>query len=92
MFSLFCILQAKAAAARRGEALKAFDTNAISPGTQFMNEVTSNLKFYVRRKISENGAWQVPKVIISGKFGRTSQSNLRNNNFALLQVCVCSRL
>lgn len=61
--------QAKAAAARRGETLRAFDTNAISPGSQFMNDVTSNLKFYVRRKISENGAWQVPKVIISGKLG-----------------------
>ncbi|KAG0674959.1 hypothetical protein C6P40_001968 [Pichia californica] len=44
----------------------AFDTNAITPGTEFMARVTENLKFYINQKVSQDKHWQDIEVILSG--------------------------
>lgn len=43
-----------------------FDTNAITPGTEFMQKVTQELKFFIQYKISTDENWQHLKVILSG--------------------------
>ena len=44
----------------------AFDTNAITPGTEFMAKVTENLKFYINQKVSNDKQWQDIEIILSG--------------------------
>lgn len=44
----------------------AFDTNAITPGTEFMARVTENLKFYINQKVSHDKHWQDIEIILSG--------------------------
>lgn len=45
---------------------EAFDTNAITPGTEFMAKVTENLKFYINQKVSNDKQWQDIDIILSG--------------------------
>ena len=44
----------------------AFDTNAITPGTEFMAKVTENLKFYINQKVSNDKQWQDIEIVLSG--------------------------
>lgn len=46
--------------------MQVFDSNCITPGTEFMTEVSSHLKYLVRRRIAEDDAWKHLKVIVSG--------------------------
>lgn len=43
-----------------------FDSNAITPGTEFMAKLTLQLKYFVNRKVSEDATWQGIDVILSG--------------------------
>ncbi|GMM27627.1 chromatin-binding exonuclease [Martiniozyma asiatica (nom. inval.)] len=43
-----------------------FDTNSITPGTEFMAKVTENLKFYINQKVSTDSNWQNIEVVFSG--------------------------
>ncbi|AOA63264.1 5'-3' exoribonuclease 1 [Komagataella phaffii CBS 7435] len=43
-----------------------FDSNCITPGTEFMAKVTTNLKFFIHQKISSDAKWQKVQVILSG--------------------------
>lgn len=43
-----------------------FDSNAITPGTEFMAKLTENLKYFIHNKISNDSSWQNVKVIFSG--------------------------
>ena len=43
-----------------------FDSNCITPGTQFMTEVSTNLRYFLRRKLKEDPAWQQMRIIFSG--------------------------
>lgn len=43
-----------------------FDSNAITPGTEFMANLTSNLKYFIHKKMSEDSRWSNIKVILSG--------------------------
>ena len=45
----------------------AFDSNCITPGTPFMQRLGEHLRFFIRKKISEDPAWQVPVVVFSGQ-------------------------
>ncbi len=45
---------------------EAFDSNCITPGTEFMERLDNHLRFYVRRKMAEDPLWQKPRVILSG--------------------------
>ena len=54
-----------AEARQRGELigdLLPFDSNQITPGTEFMAKLSNNLKYFVRRKMKEDAAWQRIKV------------------------------
>ena len=43
-----------------------FDSNAITPGTEFMAKLTDNLKYFIHKKISEDSRWANVKIILSG--------------------------
>ncbi|CUM65023.1 uncharacterized protein PRCAT00002642001 [Priceomyces carsonii] len=43
-----------------------FDTNAITPGTEFMAKLTENLKYFIHKKISEDSNWAGVQIILSG--------------------------
>ena len=62
--------EAKEEAMRRGEsadeASSRFDSNCITPGTPFMARLGAHFRFFIRKKISEDPAWQKPTVIFSG--------------------------
>eukprot|EP00803_Ostreobium_quekettii_P006783 evm.model.scf_48.2 EVM.evm.TU.scf_48.2 scf_48:2960-10526(-) len=43
-----------------------FDTNSITPGTDFMHSLDQHITFFLRRKMSEDPNWQTPIVVFSG--------------------------
>ena len=56
-------------ARQRGEVmgdLQPFDSNQITPGTEFMKRLSDALKYFIRRKIQSDSAWQRIKVVLSG--------------------------
>lgn len=44
----------------------AFDSNCITPGTEFMARLTHQLKYFVNKKISEDVDWQGVDIVLSG--------------------------
>nr|XP_018918254.1 PREDICTED: 5'-3' exoribonuclease 1 [Bemisia tabaci] len=53
----------------KGEVLpeeKRFDSNCITPGTNFMVKLQKQLQIFVNRKISEDKMWRKIKIILSG--------------------------
>lgn len=45
---------------------KVFDSNSITPGTEFMATLTKHLKFYIHKKVTTDVNWQNIDVIFSG--------------------------
>ncbi|EGC35318.1 hypothetical protein DICPUDRAFT_87898 [Dictyostelium purpureum] len=43
-----------------------FNRTAITPGTQFMYNLSEALQFYIKKKISEDLSWREVQVIFSG--------------------------
>lgn len=43
-----------------------FDSNCITPGTEFMARLTKHLKYFVSKKVSEDADWQNVEVVLSG--------------------------
>ena len=43
-----------------------FDSNCITPGTEFMSRLSSNIIYYIRRKLNEDLLWRNMRVIFSG--------------------------
>ncbi|CCE64261.1 hypothetical protein TPHA_0H00510 [Tetrapisispora phaffii CBS 4417] len=43
-----------------------FDSNSITPGTEFMAKLTRNLKYFIHDKISNDLNWQNIEVVFSG--------------------------
>ncbi|KAL0943801.1 alkaline phosphatase d [Colletotrichum truncatum] len=43
-----------------------FDSNCITPGTEFMAKLTQQLKYFVNKKVSEDADWQGCEVVLSG--------------------------
>ncbi|KAL9100965.1 MAG: hypothetical protein Q9163_003729 [Psora crenata] len=61
--------RAKEKAIREGIELpteEAFDSNCITPGTEFMAKLTKQLKYLVNKKISEDVDWQGCEIVLSG--------------------------
>lgn len=57
------------AARQKGEVIEEefrFDSNCITPGTEFMVRLHKALQFFIQRQISTNEAWQHCQVILSG--------------------------
>ncbi|PLN77665.1 XRN 5'-3' exonuclease N-terminus-domain-containing protein [Aspergillus taichungensis] len=44
----------------------AFDSNCITPGTEFMAKLTEQLKYFVSKKVSEDKDWQGVEIVLSG--------------------------
>ena len=54
---------------RRGEEVdmaQVFDSNCITPGTQFMNTLSDHIRYFIRKKMKEDAAWRNVRVIFSG--------------------------
>ncbi|RAL66535.1 hypothetical protein DID88_006225 [Monilinia fructigena] len=45
---------------------EAFDSNSITPGTEFMQKLTLQLKYFIAKKISEDVDWQGTEIVLSG--------------------------
>lgn len=45
----------------------AFDSNCITPGTEFMARVSAIIKYFIRKKIKEDPYWRRLKIIFSGQ-------------------------
>jgi 5'-3' exoribonuclease 1 len=43
-----------------------FDSNCITPGTEFMDLVSKHLKYFIRKKVKEDPLWQGITIIFSG--------------------------
>ena len=43
-----------------------FDSNCITPGTDFMVEVSAHMRYFIRRKLKEDPLWQGLRIIFSG--------------------------
>ena len=43
-----------------------FDSNCITPGTDFMARLTQQLKYFINKKVSEDIDWQGVEVVLSG--------------------------
>lgn len=43
-----------------------FDSNSITPGTEFMANLTNNLKYFIHKKITEDSSWANIEIILSG--------------------------
>ncbi|KAL8738071.1 MAG: hypothetical protein Q9181_001095 [Wetmoreana brouardii] len=44
----------------------AFDSNCITPGTEFMAKLTRQLKYFINKKISDDADWQGVDIVLSG--------------------------
>ncbi|EGE82136.1 alkaline phosphatase D [Blastomyces dermatitidis ATCC 18188] len=45
---------------------EAFDSNCITPGTEFMAKLTQQLKYFINKKVSEDVEWQGVEIVLSG--------------------------
>lgn len=43
-----------------------FDSNCITPGTEFLAKVSETIKYFIRKKIKEDPSWKHLQVIFSG--------------------------
>ena len=43
-----------------------FDSNSITPGTEFMARLHEQLKYFINKKLATDPAWQKVDVILSG--------------------------
>ena len=51
----------------REENDNSFDSNCISPGTKFMDNLSKYIDWYIRKSISENPLWQNIEIIFSNE-------------------------
>ena len=59
---------ARKKAAQKGEEIPAepFDSNCITPGTVFMAELSKQLRYFIKKKVSEDKDWQGVEIVLSG--------------------------
>jgi 5'-3' exoribonuclease 1 len=43
-----------------------FDSNCITPGTEFMAKLSKHLKYFINKKVSEDVDWQGVEIVLSG--------------------------
>jgi 5'-3' exoribonuclease 1 len=60
---------AKSNSGNRGEGRspeELFDSNCITPGTEFMEQLDAALHYFIARKVTEDANWRKPQIIYSG--------------------------
>ncbi|KAI6039713.1 exonuclease II [Pisolithus marmoratus] len=45
---------------------RAFDSNCITPGTEFMAKLSDQLRYFINKKITEDADWREVEVVLSG--------------------------
>lgn len=50
-----------------GNPTTTFDSNCITPGTKFMDYLSKYIDWYIRKKISEDPAWQQIEIVFSNE-------------------------
>ncbi|KAK3402994.1 XRN 5'-3' exonuclease N-terminus-domain-containing protein [Sordaria brevicollis] len=61
--------KAREKAIREGKELpkeEPFDSNCITPGTEFMAKLSQQLRYFINKKVSEDRDWQQPEIVLSG--------------------------
>lgn len=61
--------QAREKAVREGQELPKedpFDSNCITPGTDFMARLSKQLRYFINKKVSEDKEWQGCEIVLSG--------------------------
>lgn len=61
--------QARDKAIREGKELpkeEPFDSNCITPGTEFMANLSRQLRYFINKKVSEDKEWQGCEIVLSG--------------------------
>ncbi|CAG8501697.1 6461_t:CDS:2 [Acaulospora colombiana] len=43
-----------------------FDSNCITPGTEFMAKLSLQLEYFINKKVSEDANWRGVKIVLSG--------------------------
>ncbi|CAG8440611.1 11936_t:CDS:10 [Diversispora eburnea] len=43
-----------------------FDSNCITPGTEFMTKLSHQLKYFINKKVTEDSNWGNVKIVLSG--------------------------
>ncbi|KAH3732264.1 5'-3' exoribonuclease 1 [Pelomyxa schiedti] len=59
--------EAKKQASMLNKPISGFDSNCITPGTEFMVSLTSHLKFFIQKMQTEHHSWGKVKIIFSGQ-------------------------
>ena len=54
-------------AERRGDETSGWDSNAMTPGTEFLYRFSKRLKHFVQKKIADDKVWQKARIVYSGK-------------------------
>lgn len=57
----------RSAAEKEDEEFNRFDSNAITPGTKFMDYLTKYIDWHIRKSISENDRWRNIEVVFSNE-------------------------
>lgn len=60
------LLEARAKSRGEVRTTERFDSNCITPGTEFMVRLQEALRYFVKSKISSDPLWQKCRVILSG--------------------------
>ena len=55
-----------AATAAEEEEAAGFDSNCITPGTEFMSECAERLRYFIRYKMEHDSLWRSLRVVLSG--------------------------
>jgi 5'-3' exoribonuclease 1 len=64
-------------AKKQTENNKLWDSNCITPGTEFMFDLNFELKHFIQHKINTDPEWKNLKVVLSGP-----EVNKRNNDYS----------
>lgn len=66
-----------------------FDSNCITPGTEFMAKLSDYLKYFIRKKIKEDSAWRKVEVILSGHEVRRRPATCSTRIDPLIRSHIC---
>ena len=69
-----------------------FDSNCITPGTEFMVRLHEQLKYFVNQKVATDPSWQSVEVILSGQEVGVSLSVSVSVSLYLTLLCLFSPL